>query len=275
MMTLRWLPYPESNVASYRVYRSMVGFSFPNVSLAGLTLQLKLNGGNTQTFTFTADPPHETINATITGGKAYLSQDSSKILVRSNIREAPGSVEIVGGTALVTMEQTPRVIAEKTEDVLLSTVPALVDPDEVVEFEDPDGVLQDFYAISTLDDLGNESSKTAYKQPIASTGPVCVLEGIISSIQGVRIPDAEVKATLLVAPHVSQDSHIDKESVSVFSTPDGRFSIPLLQGSLVLLEIPSVKLSQEITVPEESYFFVKDLQTDLQYLYPPGYRGAR
>lgn len=266
-ITLTWSPFPEANVADYRVYRSMIGFVSPNVTtggLDGLTLQLKMNGGSLQTITFDATTPTiDKINATLQGGQAYVSFDPGQLLLRSDVRAAPGSVEIVGGTALSLLHESPRLITEKSEDMLLGTIPALVDPTATVTFVDHDGALQDFYAVTTLDSFANESLKTDYRQAILSTGSVCILEGLIADLQGVRIPDAKVVAKVISFPYSpSTPSHITLDPIATLSGPDGRYSLVLLQGAVVELQIVAVGFTQQITVPAAPFAFVSDLLSD-------------
>lgn len=274
MITLRWAPYPESDVASYKVYRSIIGFRALLVSGAnrsGKTLALKVNGGAVQTFTFNdTDEIIDTINDTVEGGEAYASiDDPLKFIFRSNIREAPGSVEIVGGTILVAMGLTAHLITEKSEGEVLATIAALEDPTEYVSYEDTDGSLQDYYAVSTVNSLGQESDKTAYQQAIYFTGPVCVMEGIVTDVQGVRQVDEVVKAKIVLIPQESPvRSSITKAWVETLTGPDGRFSLPLLQGAIVKFEVPSLGFSRNIRVPEKAYEFVTDLLIDLEYRYP-------
>lgn len=274
MITLRWAPYPEADVASYRVYRSIIGFRALLVdgpTRDGKTLELKVNGGDTQTFTFNdTDEIIDTINDTVEGGQAYESiEDSLKFIFRSSLREAPGSVEIVGGTILAAMGLTTRVIEEKSEDELLATVPALEDPGDYVDYEDEDGALQDWYAVSTISSLGQESDKTEYRQAIYFTGPVCVMEGIVVDVQGVRQVDEVVKAKIILIPQGSPvKASITKPWVETLTRPDGRFSLPLLQGAIVKFEVPSLGFSRNIRVPEKSYEFITDLLIDLEYRYP-------
>jgi hypothetical protein len=284
MIRLRWAPFPEADVAQYNVYRSIVGFCVDVpadlTGIAGLTLRTEFNEEADTTITFNdTDPLIDQINAVIVGGHAFLSDSGDQIIVRSDIREAPGRVEIFGdSTSLAFLGITARVITEKSEDKKIATVAALPDPCALVEFEDPDGALQDFYAITSIDSQNNESKKTQYLQPITNTGPVCVLEGIVYDLQGARIPDAEVKATVQVPPdHAGNLSagNISKEPVIVCTGPDGRFSLVVLQCALIHLEIPEVKFSHMITVPEQSFAFVNDIVEDLDYRYPLGYSGVR
>lgn len=278
MINLRWAPFPQSNVASYKVYRSIIGFralaALPS-ALAGKTLSLKMNGGATQTITFagTATAVAQ-INAVLTGGKAFLSNaDPAYFYVRSNVRSAPGSVQITGGTALADLQLTARTITEKSEDSLVAEVAALEDPEEMVDWADSDGVPEDFYAVTTIDSFGNESIKTSYRQAIAYTGAVCVLEGIVTDLQGVRYPDAEISIQLIRYPQAQgKVPQITRTKLRFLTGPDGRFSIPVLQGALVQFEIKEVQFSREIEVPYLAYQFLTDILVDLDYRYPLEYR---
>jgi len=278
MTTLRWAPFPGADVVSYKVYRSMIGFVAPVLTptaLSGKTLQLKMNGGTTQTITFDAVVPSFTkINATLTGGRAYPSvSDSQYFLLRSDIRSAPGSVQIVGGTSLVSFGLTPRLIQEKSEDTVIAQIAANPDPNVVMEYTDPDGVCQDWYTVTSVDSHGTESAKAPYRQPTSYTGPICVLEGIVTNLQGARMPDIEVIATLVKYPQeIGKCPQITLEPITVYTGSDGRFSIPLLQGALVEFDIPSVGFSRNVTVPAKAYEFITDLQVDLDYRFPLEYR---
>jgi hypothetical protein len=272
---LKFAPFPSSDVANYRVYRSIIGFTAVNAApgaVAGKTLQLKMNGGVLQTISFSgvATVPDQ-INLVLTGGRAYpnTADLGATFLLRSDIREAPGSVEIVGGSSLVDLDTTARVITETSEDEVIATIPALIDPEELVEFEDLDGALQDFYAIQTIDSFGNLSFKTGYRQAIQYTGNICVVEGIVTDLQGVRYVDAEVKAKLIKFPHSPEKaSQVTLGEIITRTGPDGRFSLPLLQGALVQFEIRAVGFNRNITVPLKAYEFITDILVDLDYRYP-------
>jgi len=278
MIYLRWAPFPGADVVSYNVYRSLIGFVAPipaPSALAGLTLQLALNSFPTQTVTFDGVTDVVTsINNQIIGGQAYASiLNPAQFIFRDNVREAPGSVQVVGGTALTVLGLSPGTITQLSSVVLLSTVPGLVGaaPGTLVDFTDSDGALQDYYAVTTIDHLGNESLKTPFRQPITSTGNLCVIEGVVSNLQGVRLVDCEVKAHLMIfpkslAPGVFVDS---REPICTLTGDDGRFSLPLLQGTLVRLEIPAVGYSRDITVPCLAFAFITDLPVDLHYKFNP------
>lgn len=280
MITLRWAPFPGADVINYKVYRSMVGIMFPVVSissLAGLTLQLKMNGGALQTIIFNGTSPiADNINAVLTGGMAYRSQrDSIYYIIRSDVRSGPAAkIQIVGGTALSALGLTARLIVEKSEDVLVADVPALANPEDLVSFEDADGICQDWYTITTISSVGQESSKLPYKQPLTHTGQICVLEGIVTDLQGRRVADAEVSAALVKFPHESETaSQITLAPITTMTGSDGRFSLAILQGALVQLSIEAIGYNRNITVPAKPYEFITDILVDLDYQYPLEYLG--
>lgn len=273
MIVLRWTPYPEASVSSFNIYRSIVGFrailASPSL-LSGLTLTLRMNDQASQTITFSGpDSAIDQINAALVGGRAYESENpNTSFIVRSDIRGGVGKVEIISGTALTLLGLTPRVITEKSESEKVGSVPRGSDP--VMEFEDCEGALCDWYAITSVDNIGNESLKTAFRQPTSSVAPLCVLEGLIVDLHGVRMPDQEVRAHLIELPNKCPPSYITRVPVSVLSGPDGRYSIPLLQNAIIQLTIPSTGYSRTLKVPEQPYAYVSDLPVNLDYRYPLG-----
>ena len=278
MITLRWAPFPGADVVSYKVYRSMLGFTAPVLTpaaLLGKTMQLRVNGGTTQTINFDGTTPTiDKINATLVGARAYTSvANILYFLLRNDVRSAPGSIQIVGGTSLVLLGLTPHTMQEKSEDRLLAQMAADPDPVAVVEFEDEDGVCQDWYTVTSVDSNAVESAKAPYRQPTSYTGRVCVLEGIVTNLQGVRMPDVEVIVTLIKYPQaVGSCPQITLEPITTLTGGDGRFSIPVIQGTLVNVDIQAVGFSRNITVPNKAYEFLTDLRVDLDYRYPLEYR---
>lgn len=279
MIVLRWAPFPEADVASYNLCRSIVGFlgnvPDPLIDLDGLTLELKFNDGPSQVISFNGvDPIVDQINDVIVGnqGMAFNSTlDPTNFIVRSDIREAPGKVEIVGGTSLALLGLTARIILEKSEEVLIANVAALVDPTAVVSFEDPDGVPEDYYRLSTIDSNATESTKTEYKQAISFSGAICVIEGIVTDLQGARLCDVEVEAKIILMPQCPEPpAFVSKDIIKSITGTDGRFSLPLLQGATVNISIPQIGLSKNICVPMQAFEFLKDISDDVGYRYPLG-----
>ena len=276
-IVLRWLPFPGADVANYKVFRSIIGFHPPLVPLAtldGKTLELKFDGGATQVVTFDSTTPIvDKINAEVTGGQAFLADDGVSFFVRSDTREDPGSVEIVGGTSLGDFGETARVITQQSEEEQIALIPALVDQEEVVGFEDPDGVPQDYYRIRTVSSGGTDSLPSPYKQATSTSGQVCVIEGIIQDLQGVRIPDAEVTAKIIQFPRSQTTAtHITKTELKTLSGEDGRFSLALLQGASVSICIQAIGLERSIIVPDKAFEFLTNILEDNDHQFDLGVR---
>jgi hypothetical protein len=126
--------------------------------------------------------------------------------------------------------------------------------------------LEDFYSISTVDNSGNESNKSNPRQAVNFTGPICVVEGCITDLQGRRVCDVLVTARLVTPPESVQDhTFITKKEVSVLTGEDGRFSLPLLQKASVIFEIDETRVSDPICIPEKPYVFFDELAIDYNY----------
>lgn len=267
MIVNRWLPFDNAtNIVSFNVYRSIIGFTGKiGVNVSGKTLQLKVNNDTVQTVIFGSDPVLD-LTTQVDGGAAYLNYDQDGFLFRSDIREAPGFVEIVGGDAMPLLEiGAARLISEKSEDGLIANV--LVDnrpSTEFYEYRDNDGSLLDWYALTSLDNNDNESAKTAYMQPIQSTKPLCVVEGTLCNIEGARLVDQDITYSIAEnAVGVGDRSSIGVAPLFVRTTHNGRFSFAIIQGVDILLEIPSIGFSSVVSVPNQNFVFLNDLiQTD-------------
>lgn len=249
MVTLRWAPLPSAAITSYNIYRSIVGFqaTIPDDSLDGLTLILSLNGHANQTFTFDSGDPVARINATIQNGIAVLSDDARSFFVR-----ASDEVNIIGGTALTLLGLSVRDITALSESTFITNIPVNADPLVVLEYDDPDGLLQDYYAISTVDTNSSESNLTDFIQPMTATGPLCTITGLIVDSQGNRIVDTTITATIETMPQTVSGAGIITTPVTVRTDSAGRFRLPLLQGALVRLEVPVLRYARVIKVPTTS-----------------------
>ena len=274
MINLSWLPYPTAIPVHYRVYRSFIGFIAPlNHAATGQTLILKFNGKPAQTFTIGSDIV-ASINATIVGGVASVSAlVPGNFIVRSLIADMPGSVEIVGGTALATFGLTARLITEQSETVMLGQVEPAVLLTTLLNFSDTDGNNKDFYGVSTIDSSNIESALTNLRQPIVTSEPLCVLEGVVMDAQGTRLVDVIVKAKMIVDQNIGAITSTDKliyrrKHASTRTGIDGRFSLPLLQGAMFQIDIPATEFSRPVKIPAQAFVFINDLITDTRYTYP-------
>jgi hypothetical protein len=265
MITLRWAPLENADIASYKIYRAMIGvkssFEEP-FGLSGDDLQLKVNNDNVQTIVFNDDLNVVlNINANLVGGTAYEATDTDHIIIRSNVRTSPGFLVIVGGSAASKIGLPLATFSEASSMVHIGTIPF-----GETEFIDPDGVLEDYYAISTIDSGGNESNLSNPRQAINFTGPICVVEGCITDLQGKRVCDVKVLARIVTPPESVQDhSFITKKEISTLTGEDGRFSLPILQKASVIFEIDDTRISDPICIPERPYVFFDELPIDYNY----------
>src|SRR5579859_6206003 len=82
----------------------------------------------------------------------------------------------------------------------------------------------------------------------------CVVQGTIVNLDGTPSVEAQVRAS---ARSTEEDGSgqivggegVTSEPVVAFTDEKGSFSMALLQGTVVLLEIPSIHLRRAVTVP--------------------------
>jgi hypothetical protein len=272
MITLRWSLFmvQEVDVDYYNVYRSMIGFSFPKSAIGpASSLTIRVNGGDPQVLNIPQSNTAAYLNSVLVNAHAYEAYDGNSIIIRSAVRSHPGSVRVESNT--LGLEE--RLITEKSESRIVA-IHAASDGDGVVEtFIDKDGFPEDFYSVSSTDLDGIESLQTPWIKPLQSLGAICVIEGSIVNLQGISVPDAEIIATLHETPKARPLTYITKEPIITRTNPDGRFSLPLLQGALVKLDIPAIGYTQMVTIPCRPYIFLQELLVDEGYTYPLGYRS--
>jgi hypothetical protein len=90
-----------------------------------------------------------------------------------------------------------------------------------------------------------------------AAGPVCQLTGTICGIDGAVKPGAQVRAHIKLTQadqggQVAGGAGITSEVVSAITQDDGTFTLQLLQGATVELEIPDINLKKEILIPAET-----------------------
>ena len=270
-INLKWRLNNDESVASTEVYRSIIGFKtgnlFPYGIASGDTLLIKVNGGLEQTLTFPEETDINTlvdfINEGLTDANCYLSTIDSSFIIRSNTREAPGSVEISGGTALVKFGISLGVITEKSSVNHIGSVPHGTNI-----FADLNGTVHDYYCLATINTFGDLSQKTNMNQAVSFGAPICVIEGKVADLQGRRISDVEVTARIIERPQVLDPSTtIIKDELSTLSGEDGRFSLPILQGAKVIFEINRTRISDPIEIPAQDFEFFNNLPIYEDYRY--------
>jgi hypothetical protein len=88
-------------------------------------------------------------------------------------------------------------------------------------------------------------------------GPVCQVTGTICGIDGSAKAGAQVRATVLLTQadqggQVAGGAGVTSETVSAITADDGTFTIQLLQGATVELEIPDINLRKDVVIPASS-----------------------
>lgn len=263
---IRWGQIKGADVASFKIYRSIVGFIATDAqgsAIDGTDLVLNMNGTGEQTFVFNdTDSAVTTINQTIEGGHAFDSfQDDTKFLLRSDIKDENGSVEIVGGTAMNALGITPRVITEQSEEDLIHTEPVAEEENATYEYKDPDGDTEDWYRMTTVDSNGNESRPTEYKQATSDSGALCVVEGMVTDLQGARVPDAVIQAQIMDFDQTVIDpTYVSTDVIETLSQSDGRWALPILQNTLVRLVVDAVNYDEYVRIPEKTWVEWTDLE---------------
>lgn len=266
---LKWSPIDNADIKTYKIHRSILGLVTSTEAPFGLasgdTLKLKINSQTLQVITFTGDLGAEDLidflNDKLNGARAYKAKDSDKIYIRSNIRNEDGFIEVFGGTAISKLGFPLGTISEKSSSSVIDIVDA-----NTLMYEDVNGVIQDYYALSVVDNFGNESKKTAFIQAIEFTGNICVVEGKLTDLQGVRKCDVVVTAKIVTPPEQTETgSYVLHEEVSTITGEDGRFSLPLLQGASVIFEIEDARISDPVLIPEEPFVYFNTLNINPDY----------
>lgn len=256
-ITLKWESLPSADIASYKIFRSMIGFVTPVEApyglVAGDKLNLKINSTDVQTIIFPQDynavDMVDFLNNELEDATAYKDAVTNSIYLRPKLRESNCFIEIVSGSAMAKMGLTARIISEKSEFFQIGTVFG-----DCTEYLDANGAIQDFYCLSTVDSIGNNSKKTSAVQAQQFTGAICVVQGCVSNLQGVRQQDTKVTAKIVCPPEKKGSSgYITDDIVTTLTGEDGKFSLPLLQGAKVLFEIDDTRVSDPVKIPSTSY----------------------
>lgn len=87
-----------------------------------------------------------------------------------------------------------------------------------------------------------------------AAGPVCQVSGTVCGVDGTPKAGAQVRATIKSTQadqggQVAGGAGITSTSLSAITADDGTFTIQLLQGATVELEIPDINLRKEVLIP--------------------------
>ena len=268
---LRWVPIEYSDIKAYKLYRAIIGFNTPTEAPFGLIMDddliFKANNDTTQTIVFDQDYSVDDlityINQRAVGATAYRDYYSNALYFRSDNRTESGYLDIIGGTSLAKFGQAPRLIQEKSEPLYVTTTLFGVE-----EHDDMNGLVDDYYGLTTLNSLDQESSRTALIKASAFGGELCVIEGVIYDLQGARIADVPVTARVVNPPDkVNVHGMITTKPIYTLSAENGRFSLPILQGTQVIFYIDETRVSDTVEIPYEPYVYWDNLPIYEQYRY--------
>ena len=92
----------------------------------------------------------------------------------------------------------------------------------------------------------------------------CDVTGIICNIDGSAVEGAQIRATVKSTEvdqggQVASGAGITSEKISAISQSDGTFSLMVIQGATILLEIPEINLKKEVVIPAQATVDFVDL----------------
>lgn len=87
--------------------------------------------------------------------------------------------------------------------------------------------------------------------------PICTVTGTLTKLDETPISGQQVYATI---KSTEQDqggqtagaTGVSSDTIEAFTGDDGVFAVDVLQGAIVLLEIPAINLRKEIEIPAEA-----------------------
>ena len=251
MITLKWSVNTASSAIAYKIYKSFIGFDVNKISLPQKTLVLSIDGAQEICIVFDEGDVAEKLK-TIPGLFVTQLYDQWRV-------KAKKSIKIISGTSLTALKLSKGLIEEKSLKLLVATVYRVDMNRSEYEFKDEFGAYDDFYGISSIYQNGTESNMCPMRQGVSSTGPICVVEGLVSDVQGSRVQDIEVIAKIHRYPDLLNKTLITKAPIKVYTHSDGKYTLPLLQGAIVKIEIPSLGLGRTIEVPKATSAQLADL----------------
>lgn len=125
-------------------------------------------------------------------------------------------------------------------------------------YEDATGIADThYYRIRAIDSATNQSAWTSAKQAGPPSPPVCTLFGTVVDADGSPNTNVVIRVTITSAK-ATKDGQlvgnlgVTSNQIEAFTDDAGFFEVTILQGACVNLEIPSIELEQEVTVPAQA-----------------------
>lgn len=229
-------------------------------TLNGLTLELRVDDGATQTFTIAEDDPVyidplvDEINDTLEDATAS-NGGTGNLLITSDTTGTASTIEIVGGTGLTALGLTAGKSTGKDRRITMQ--------EDYTEFDfvDSGGETTYYYKVRYYNSLTGQTSDLSdaipgtYESPISS-------DLIVATIDLVELdgqPSAEVLITVSNAYDadalISSSYGVLGASLDFYTDASGHGEVNLVKGSVVDVSIAGTGISRRITVPSSGDTF--------------------
>ena len=280
-VSISWLPL-AANADTYTVLKggavcqSVIAGPSANIS-DGDTLEIKINGGVTQTITFsntfitdgaaTVNEIVDNINDSLTGATASISNNTgtSEVVLRVPDPKKNSSIEIIGGTAQAELSFPTGLFsfALKTTQYQVLTVTSA----STTAFEDRDGSLFDYYKVFATSATGLVGQTSVVKTLSAYFDEVptrAIIYGYLFDAGG----NPSVKKDVIIRPPDDHFPSLDKglhssqigisfDEHRVLSDEDGYFETEVISDIVIRLSIPSINYDLVVRSPVQQSDFTK------------------
>lgn len=270
-VTINWTSYVDSTVDSFKIYRAITGISvpFPNSLQTGDTFSFSATSQTVQRVTIGATDIASVaaaINSQAQGLQATASQSGLILFVRCTATINP-KLKLYPCPFLAHTGIPVQIVVPQLNPTLVTTV-ASVTPPHNYSYADADGSPYDWYYITSVTS-SIESIPSIWQQPLVTPGTLCVVEGRVKTIQNSPIVGALVKASPIGGVAVSDDSGLTFPPITAYSDSFGRWTIPVLQGTQILFQIPAIGYNQVVEIPAQPYMLFSNLVPVNDYYFSP------
>jgi hypothetical protein len=253
--TIGWSIPTTNPPDSFNLYRAITGIvvAWPNSLVTGDQLVFAATSPDLQRVTITGtdiDTVITNINTQANGLVATELNDTDGIILRCNALIEP-KLKLSACTFLTHTGIAPQIIAPQSDYVEITSVSFVADT-YTYSYTDLDGDPTDWYTITSVTG-GVESVQSVPLQSLLQLANLCAIEGRVTDMQNTPLAGAEVKATMMIPDDAALTNGITYQPVTTVTDEHGRWSISLLQGQLVLFEIPSIRYNQAVIIPSQSY----------------------
>jgi hypothetical protein len=273
-VVIKWSTFEDSNADSFNIYRAITGItiSSTNSLVIGDQLTFSATSSTVQKITLTATTLSSIatqINTQAKGLKATVNAGNTLLFLRCTARDNP-KLKLYPCTFLTHTGTSVRTIVPRLEFSAIASVPFVASPPTDYSYSDLDGDPLDYYHITSV--VGSVESVPSLDQaPLITPESLCVVEGRVIDFQNNPIVNAEVTAATIGGVELSDNSALRTEGVSTSTDELGRWSLPVLRGTMLLLQISSIGYNQVVKIPDQASVLFEDLElTEDHYFTPSG-----